>query len=170
VTLRAVVRIHRSLGVVPLSSPLKREGRNTAQGYGKGLRCPGLRTATGMQHVPLQARTDLEKREGTVRQSIAGFAPGVLMLRTERHDHCCAEVGGVRQTTKAEYFREYAEYLRAIARHVRDDKRNTLLGMVAHFEELAKGAEAETRSIAQPSRRTSAPGHQSRQSPQGDEP
>jgi hypothetical protein len=51
----------------------------------------------------------------------------------------------MRRSTKAEYFREYAEYLRAIARHVRDDKRDVLLGMVDHFEGLANAAET-TRS------------------------
>ena len=44
--------------------------------------------------------------------------------------------------TKAEYFREHAEFLRAMARCLRgDDKsRTTLLRMAYHFEDLAEAA------------------------------
>ena len=48
---------------------------------------------------------------------------------------------------KAEYFREYAEHLRVIARRLRrDDTRTKLLNMACHLEELVKAAENETRS------------------------
>ena len=51
------------------------------------------------------------------------------------------------RTTKAEYFREYAECLRAMARYVRrDDSRTKLLSMACHFEEMARAAENEPRS------------------------
>ena len=53
---------------------------------------------------------------------------------------------GVR-TTKAEYFREHAAFLRAVASHLRrDDSRTKLLNLACHFEERAKAAEDEARS------------------------
>lgn len=49
--------------------------------------------------------------------------------------------------TKAEYFREHAEFLRAVARHLRrDDNRTKLLDLACHFEERAQAAENETGS------------------------
>lgn len=51
--------------------------------------------------------------------------------------------------TKAEYFREHAEFLRAVASHLRrDDSRTKLLNLACHFEERAKAAEDETRSTS----------------------
>jgi hypothetical protein len=47
---------------------------------------------------------------------------------------------------KAEYCREYAGYLRAMARYLRDDSCAKLLNMACHFEEMAKAAENEPRS------------------------
>jgi len=47
---------------------------------------------------------------------------------------------------KAEYCREYAGYLRAMARYLQDDNRTKLLNMACHFEEMAKAAENEPRS------------------------
>jgi hypothetical protein len=51
------------------------------------------------------------------------------------------------RSTKAEYFREHAEFLRAVASHLRrDDSRTKLLNLACHFEERAKAAEEEIRS------------------------
>ena len=49
--------------------------------------------------------------------------------------------------TKAEHFREHAEFLRATARCLRRDDKNraTLLDMAYHFEDLAKVGENGTR-------------------------
>ena len=49
-----------------------------------------------------------------------------------------------RQITKAEYFHEYAELLRAVAHRLkRDDHRTTLMNTASRFEGLAKVAENE---------------------------
>jgi len=51
------------------------------------------------------------------------------------------------RTAKAEYFREHAEFLRGVARHLkRDDSRTKLLSLACQFEERAKAAEKETHS------------------------
>ena len=52
------------------------------------------------------------------------------------------------EITKAEYFREHAEFLRAIALCLRRDdaNRTRLLNMSDYFEDMAKAAESETRS------------------------
>jgi hypothetical protein len=61
---------------------------------------------------------------------------------------CCGDVEHEPAKDKGRNFREYAEYLRAIARHVRrNDEHNSLMGIADRLEAAAKADEVENRSL-----------------------
>lgn len=61
------------------------------------------------------------------------------------------------EITKVEYFRDHAEFLRAVAGCVRenDKTRTRLLDMAFYFEDLAESADRDTRLASSPMRRPS---------------